>query len=79
MNRLYNGGMMPARLEPMNRKPEPLDRLMTVREAANLLGLSRTSVYRLIWKGSLSVYRPVADAPRLRLSEVVALMEGSRA
>lgn len=52
---------------------------MTVREAASLLGLSRTSVYRLIWNGSLNVYRPVPDAPRLRLSEVSALMEGSRA
>lgn len=69
---------MTAKVESLNSKLEPLDRLMTVREAASLLGLSRTSVYRLIWNGSLNVYRPVPDAPRLRSSEVSALMEGSR-
>jgi len=62
-----------------HNKPEPVERLVTVGEAARVLGVSRSTVYRLIWKGSLNVYRPVPDAPRLRLSEVSALVEECRA
>lgn len=69
---------MTSPFEALNSKSEPFDRLITIAEVATLLGLSRTSVYRLIWKGDLRVYRPVPAAPRLRLSEVSALLERSR-
>lgn len=52
--------------------------LVTIREAARYLGVSRVSVYRLIQAGALTVYRPLPDAPRLRRSELDAYIEAVR-
>lgn len=49
---------------------EPGTRLLTQREAANRLGVSSTTVWRLIQSGAIGV-RKVNNRPRIPLSEIV--------
>ena len=46
--------------------------LMTYKEAAHLLGLSRSSIYRLIEREALTVVRPLPGTPRIRRADLEA-------
>lgn len=59
----------------MDSNLEPKDRLVTVREAGRLLGLGRSTVYKLVWSGELPSCRPSPRAVRIKLSDVLARME----
>lgn len=52
--------------------------LLSPIEAAQYLGVSRTTIYRLTLRGELQVYRPVPDAPRYRRNDLDAFIEGRR-
>lgn len=52
--------------------------LLSPIEAAQYLGVSRTTIYRLTLRGELQVYRPVPDAPRYRRDDLDAFIEGRR-
>jgi excisionase family DNA binding protein len=49
--------------------------LVTINEAAVMLGLSRRSIYRMIDDGVLEVIRPNGKAPRFRLCDIRRLIE----
>jgi len=46
--------------------------LLTYREAARMLGLSRSSIYRLIEREALTVVRPLPGTPRIRRADLEA-------
>jgi excisionase family DNA binding protein len=52
------------------------DRLLTVTETADKLGIGRVSTYRLIGSGALPSLT-IGRSRRIRLSAVVALMAGA--
>jgi excisionase family DNA binding protein len=43
-----------------------------ISEAARLIGVSRSTIYRLIESKVLTVYRPTPSAPRLSTEELLA-------
>lgn len=49
--------------------------LVTVVEAAKMLSVSRRTIYRLIDKGVLSVVMITPDAPRLRVRDLIDLIQ----
>ena len=53
--------------------------LLKIVEAAQYLGVSRSSIYRLIEEGTLKVLRPVPDAPRIARADLEAYVESIRA
>jgi excisionase family DNA binding protein len=59
------------------RPVERLERLVTVREAALLLGIGRHLLYRAAGLGELSLYNP-GGWSRVRLSDVAAWLERTR-
>lgn len=48
--------------------------LLTITAAARYLSVSRTSIYNLIDRGTLSVVRPLPDTPRIKRSDLDALI-----
>lgn len=56
----------------MNNRHIAMDNpaLLTLAEAGRRLGVSRSSVYRLIASGALPVVRPLPDAPRIPAQEL---------
>ena len=54
--------------------PTPL--LLTITEAGRYLGVSRSSIYRLINEGKLKTVRPVPDAPRIAREQLDQYAEG---
>jgi excisionase family DNA binding protein len=52
--------------------------LLTITEAGRYLGVSRSSIYRLIHEGKLKTVRPVPDAPRIARAEIEQYAEGLR-
>jgi len=59
------------------RPVEQLERLVTVREAARVLGIGRHLLYRAAELGELPIYDPGAWS-RVRLSDVLAWLERTR-
>lgn len=54
---------------------DQLDRLLTVREAATLLGLRESTIRRMTWAGELPAVRPTGKrAVRFRCSDLEALL-----
>ena len=53
--------------------------LFTITEAGSYLGVSRSSIYRLIEQGKLQVLRPLPDAPRIARAQLDQYAEGLRA
>lgn len=53
--------------------------LLKIQEAATILGVSRSSVYRLIERGALKIVRPLPDAPRIARADLDAYVESIRA
>ncbi len=51
--------------------------LMSIRQVAFMLNLSRRTVYRLVENGRLKAYRPNRRMMRFRLSDVEALINQS--
>jgi excisionase family DNA binding protein len=51
---------------------------MPITDAAAYLGVSRSTVYRLMGSKRLPVYRLTPDAPRLKVSDLDAYAEGTR-
>lgn len=45
---------------------------LSPRQAADYLGISLSSLYRITKAGKVPVYRPVPDAPRLKVSDLDA-------
>ena len=52
--------------------------LVTISEAARLLAVSPRTIYRLIERGELDCYKVIADAPRIRRSDLNLLLERTR-
>lgn len=52
-----------------------LDDILTTQEAADLLGVSRPTVVRLIDEGTLPATEPAGSHRRLRLADVLAYRE----
>jgi excisionase family DNA binding protein len=50
--------------------------LLTITAAAKQLGVSRSSVYRLIGSGALPVVRPLPDAPRITRDALEEYVQG---
>ena len=48
--------------------------LLTITAAARYLSLCRTSIYKLVEQGDLHVVRLLPDAPRIRRTELDALV-----
>ena len=48
--------------------------LLTITAAAAYVSLSRTSIYKLIERGDLPVVRLLPDAPRIKRSDLDALI-----
>ena len=48
------------------------------KKAADYLGISLSSLYRILKAGTLPVYRPVPDAPRLKVSDLDAFATSKR-
>ena len=59
--------------EPTEARPPGSERYLTVRQAAQLLNLSRSMIYRLIKYRALP-YIPIGASIRLRLSDLEAFM-----
>ena len=65
------------------RVPGPHDhpkseKLLTIREVADALGLHYWQVQRAVRRGDIPCYRPFNSRPLLRLSEVLVFVEASR-
>ena len=54
------------------------EKLLTIREVADALGLHYWQVQRAVRRGDIPCYRPFNSRPLLRLSEVLAFVEASR-
>jgi excisionase family DNA binding protein len=52
-----------------------LPALLTIKQAAAFLGVSRSTVYTLIGKEALPVVRPLPDAPRFRRADLEAYVQ----
>lgn len=52
--------------------------LLSPKDAAKYLGVSRATIYRLIERGELPVYRPVPDAPRFKVRDLDLFVEGKK-
>ena len=63
-----------------SRGGTPMDTgaFLPITDAANYLGVARSTVYRLIKTGKLSVYRLTPDTPRLKRTDLDAYAEGTR-
>jgi excisionase family DNA binding protein len=59
--------------EKQGKGPEVGPAYLSPKQAAQYLGISLSSLYRAINAGTLKVYRPVPDAPRLKVSDLEAL------
>jgi excisionase family DNA binding protein len=58
---------------------QPVERLVTVREAARVLGIGRQLLYRAAEDGALAIYDPSPGGwSRVRLSDVAAWIESTR-
>jgi excisionase family DNA binding protein len=63
----------------MDAPAADVERLVTVREAARLLGLGRHLLYRAAEDGALAIYDPSPGGwSRVRLSDVAAWLESTR-
>ena len=51
--------------------------MMTIAEAAELLGISEAGMYRLCARGAIDHYRPMPRAIRLRRRDVDAYLEST--
>jgi excisionase family DNA binding protein len=56
---------------------QPVEKLVTVREASRLFGISRHLIYRAGEAGELPIY-DAGSWPRVRLSDVTAWLERTR-
>lgn len=54
--------------------PPPFERLLRAREVAELLGISRTSAYRMMQSGDLPTVRLMGKTVRVRASDLSRLM-----
>jgi len=57
---------MPSKPQTVTEKPL----LLTIPQAGSFLGVSRSSIYRLIDQGKLQVVRPLPDAPRIARAQI---------
>lgn len=54
-----------------------MDNLMDITETAAYLGVSRATVYRLINKGAIRIYRILSHSVRVRKSELDQFVDGT--
>jgi excisionase family DNA binding protein len=69
--------MVEGRNEEVIQMTEQTETYVSISAAAKYIGLSRQSIYRLHEQGRLPISRLIPDAPRVRRSDLDALLASS--
>lgn len=64
-------------LEQSTRQPDPQP-LLTIKEAAQRLGVHEWALRRAVKRGDIPAYTPFNSRKLVRLSEVIAVIEASK-